>query len=44
MKMEFVICFFTLPIKNVNVITVGERLHELNSNFSFLAVYVKAAN
>ena len=21
--------FFTLPIKNVNVITVGEKLHEL---------------
>ena len=44
MKMEFVICFFTLLIKNVNVITVGERLHELNGTFSFLIMYVKAKN
>ena len=42
--MEFVISFLTLRIKNVNVVTVGERLHELNSSFSFLIVYVKSTN
>ena len=44
MKIELVICLFTLPIKNVNVVIVGERLHELNSSFSFPIVYVKSTN
>ena len=44
MKMGFVMWFFTLSIKNVNAITGCEMLHILNRSFSFLIVYVKAAN
>ena len=36
--------FFTLSIKNVNVITGCERLHILNRSFSCLIVYVKSTN
>ena len=39
MKMGFVMCFFTLSTKSVDVITDCERLHKLNRSFSFL-IYV----
>ena len=42
MKMWFVICFFTLLSKSVNVITGCKRPHKLNRSFSFLIAYVKA--
>ena len=42
--MGFVMCFLTLSIKSVNVITGCERLQKLNRSFSFLIVHVDSTN